>query len=292
MLVELDKAPDVAAIYRRAITRALPIPGRGGLGFGRRDDRPNTLPDTVLVLRNVTASRAKLAAYDRVCGFGLTDTLPPTYPHVLAFPLAMKLMSDDDFPFPMVGLVHVANRIEVLRPIDAAETLTLRVHAEGLREHPRGRQCDLVAEALVGDEVVWRGVSSYLRRESKTAGDSGSERANPPAANAQWRLTPRTGTDYADVSGDRNPIHTSAIGARLLGFRRPIAHGMWTKAHCLAALTGRLPAAYVAEVEFKAPILLPATVAFASVPDGDGWRIAVYDPQSGRPHLRGAILPS
>ena len=84
------------------------------------------------------------------------------------------------------------------------------------------------------------------------------ERPTPPAGSARWRVEPRVGTDYARVSGDRNPIHTSRLGARLFGFPRPIAHGMWSKARCLAALEGRLPDAYTVEVAFKLPVPLPA----------------------------------
>ena len=59
-----------------------------GLDGGRR---PGDLPATELVLRGVGVDRARLAAYARVCHFRLGDTLPATYPHVLAFPLAMTL---------------------------------------------------------------------------------------------------------------------------------------------------------------------------------------------------------
>jgi acyl dehydratase len=98
----------------------------------------------------------------------------------------------------------------------------------------------------------------------------------------------RAGTDYADISGDHNPIHTSRIGARLFGFPRPIAHGMWSKARCLAALEGRLPAEYTVDVTFKQPILLPARVSFHAAPAGTGWEFRV---DSGRPHLAGVVTP-
>jgi acyl dehydratase len=94
------------------------------------------------------------------------------------------------------------------------------------------------------------------------------------------------GADYAAVSGDRNPIHTSRVGARLFGFPRPIAHGMWTKAHALAALEGRLPEAYTVEVTFKQPVLLPASASFTTTRTAEGWD---FDLRSNRPHLRGSI---
>ena len=277
--VELDRAPELGSIYRRAAV---------GLVSRRTGD---ALPDTTLVLRGAAVDRDRLTAYSRVCGFRLTDTLPATYPHVLAFPLAMRLLAAPDFPFPVVGLVHVANRITVTRPITAAERLDLSVHAEGLRPHDRGRQLDVVATATVDGTEVWRGISTYLRRE-KSPGDGRNrgDRPEPPAPSAIWKVPSSVGREYAEVSGDRNPIHTSRIGARLFGFRRPIAHGMWSKARCLAALDGRLPDAYTVDVSFKLPILLPATVAFHGTEEsGAAWTFGVHSAGSGRPHLSGHL---
>jgi acyl dehydratase len=281
--VELASAPGGGAIFRGA--------ARGAL---RRKGRPSGLPDTVLVLRNASATPDRVAEYARVCGFRLENALPPTYPHVMAFPLAMRLMSGAQFPFPVVGLVHVANRIEVLRPIGAGERLDLRVEARHLREHDRGRQFDLHASARVGDTVVWRGVSTYLRKDAAATGGEvtrGPRPADlPEEPTATWRVGREVGVRYARVSGDRNPIHTSRLGARLFGFARPIAHGMWTKARCLAALEGRLPDGYVVEVAFKAPILLPSTVGFrADRTAPNGWTVVLRDAKTGRPHLSGAV---
>jgi acyl dehydratase len=202
-------------------------------------------------------------------------------------------MSRSDFPFPVIGLVHVANRIDVLRPIHAGELLDLSVRAADLRPHERGRQLDLVTEATVEGAVVWRDVSTYLHKEKSSGtgdgGNGGRERAAPPPASAVWQLPARAGKDYAAASGDRNPIHTSTVGARLFGFPRRIAHGMWSKARCLAALEGRLPEQYTVDVSFKRPILLPATVAFSASSDGDGWTFGLHSTRSGTPHLLGTV---
>jgi acyl dehydratase len=95
------------------------------------------------------------------------------------------------------------------------------------------------------------------------------------------------GRAYAAASGDRNPIHTSSVAARLFGFPRRIAHGMWTKARCLAALDARLPATFTVDVSFKLPVLLPSTVAFSAQPTTDGWILTVH---SDRPHLIGRVV--
>nr|WP_242624434.1 MaoC/PaaZ C-terminal domain-containing protein [Micromonospora kangleipakensis] len=272
--------PAAGALYRRALLGALP-----GVG-GRRSD---TLPAVELTVTGVAVDRAHLADYDRLCGFRLADRLPATYPHVMGFPLALRLMTAPEFPIPLTGVVHVANRITVHRPVEAGERLDFRTYAENLRPHDRGRQLDVVLVGSVDGEEVWRGVSTYLGKERTAGGGERRDRGDrptPPAPSAHWRLTPRVGTDYARVSGDHNPIHTSRLGARLFGFPRPIAHGMWSKAHCLAALESRLPDAYTVDVAFKLPVRLPSTVAFNATP---GWDFALHDARSGRPHLVGTI---
>jgi acyl dehydratase len=276
-VVELDSDP--SGIYLRAALGLLPA------------RRGHDLPDREIVRRGVTVDRDHLARYDRVCGFRLADTLPATYPHVLAFPLAMTLMTASDFPFPAVGIVHVANRITVRRAVDAGEPLDLLVRAENLRSHDRGRVFDLVATAFASGENVWTSVSTYLRKNAGTS-EGHARRDHPPTPDptARWKVPARTGSDYAEVSGDHNPIHTSRIGARLFGFPRPIAHGMWTKARAIAALDGRLPAEYTVDVAFKQPILLPSTVGFTAVPrDSLGhWDFRV---DGKRPHLAGQVTP-
>ncbi|NJP34248.1 hypothetical protein HCJ94_20245 [Micromonospora sp. HSS6-12] len=278
--VELAQVPAPGALYRRALLGALP-----GLGGRRRAPQP---PSVELTVTGVPVDRSHLAAYDRVCGFRLTDRLPATFPHIMGFPLALRLMTAPDFPIPLTGVVHVGNRITVHRPISADETLDFTTYAENLRPHDRGRQVDVVLVGSVGGEEVWRGVSTYLGKERTPGGGERrdrAERAPAPAASARWRVEPSVGTAYARVSGDHNPIHTSRLGARLFGFRRPIAHGMWSKARCLAALEPRLPDAYTVDVAFKLPLPLPSTVGFSSTPTGD---FALHD-SHGRPHLLGTL---
>jgi acyl dehydratase len=288
----LGSSPRTLALYARAAARALPGAARGA-----------DMPDLELVLDGVEVDAARLAAYAKVCGFALRDELPATYPHVLAFPLQMALMNDERFPFAAVGLVHVSNRIEQHRPLRLGEPLELYVRATAIEPHRRGRAFSILSEVRVGTEPVWLGASTMLRRgggsgerEGGGAGEGGRDGAaagapEPPAA-ATWRLPGDLGRRYAAVSGDRNPIHLYGATAKLLGFPRAIAHGMWTKARCLAALEPRLPAAFAVDVEFRRPILLPASVTFGSVESEAGAvRFAVRDAARGTPHLDGVVHP-
>ncbi|MCM1014619.1 MULTISPECIES: MaoC/PaaZ C-terminal domain-containing protein [Micromonospora] len=281
--VELDGLPASGALYRRALLGVVP-----GVGGRRGAD----VPGLELAVGGVSVDQRHLADYDRVCGFRLTDRLPATYLHVLGFPLSLRLMTSPGFPIPLTGVVHVANRITVRRPVEVGERVDFHTYAENLRPHERGRQLDVVLVGSIGGEEVWRGVSTYLGKERASGGGPRRDRADrpePPAFSAQWRVMPRVGTDYARVSGDHNPIHTSKLGARLFGFPRPIAHGMWSKARCLAALEPRLPEAYTVDVAFKLPVPLPSTVAFSASPNGAGWDFALHSARDGRPHLTGSV---
>jgi MaoC like domain len=275
-MVELSSAPSLKVLYPKAVLT----------GFRRKGGE---LPDTEYSLTGVAVDREHLAAYNRVCGFRLADELPATYPHLLAFPLQIKLMAGGDFPFPLVGSVHVTNRITQTRPLRVGEKLDLRVHLENLRDHPRGRQFDMVGEALVDGEVVWTDVSTYLRRGGGTGRTERSERTEAPAPTAIWRVPDDIGRRYGEVSGDRNPIHLYKLTAKMFGFPRAIAHGMWTKARCLAAFEGRLPGAFTIDVAFKLPVLLPARVGFAAHEHGAGWRFDLFNAKNGKPHLSGEI---
>jgi acyl dehydratase len=276
---QLSAPPSLLQLYAKAAATT-PL-HRGG----------DTLPDAEYTLADQRIDIDHLAAFQRVCGYPVTDVLPPTYLHVLAFPLSVALMTERAFPFPLIGMVHVANSITLARAVRADEAVSFTVRAAGLRPHPAGTQFDLLAEAAVDGEPVWSGRSTYLRR-GKPAGGKSEKRPEPepqPGAVSVVRVPGDIGRRYGAVSGDRNPIHLHNLTAKAFGFPSAIAHGMWLKARTLAALEGRLPDAYTADVAFKLPVLLPANVSISAARAGDGWALDVRDTRSGKPHLAGTV---
>jgi acyl dehydratase len=292
----LDSSPSILPLYARAAAPMIPgasllpfVPGGGG-----------EIPELDLQLAGVMSDPAEVAAYAKICGFALRDSLPPTYPHVLAFPLHMAVMADGGFPFGAVGLVHVENRIEQHRPVGIGEELTIRVRPTKLEPHPKGQTFSLLTEVTVADELAWQSTSTMLRR-----GKGDGENAVVPGmreevrsqarrtsltpttpASAEWKLGGDLGRRYAGVSGDRNPIHMHSLTAKPLGFPGAIAHGMWTKARCLAALEASLPEAFTVDVRFKLPLRIPGRATFSTA----GSSFAVHDAR-GRPHLEGQLSP-
>ena len=306
-VLELSAVPSLGPLYARGVAGSALAAARPGGAVRPEDLRPDAL-----LVRGVQADAAHLTAYQHLLGEPASDRLPAGFVHVLAFPVATALMVRSVFPLPLLGMVHTRNRVEQRRPVVLGEALDLRVHAERLQAHHAGVTVDIVAEASVDDEVVWSGRSTYLAKGVRWAGDprpSGAEGTAapekegfvPPVPTGQWRLSPDVGRAYAAVSGDRNPIHLSALAAKAFGFRRTIAHGMYTAARALADVGPERGDAFVWDVTFAKPVLLPSTVTMrvgpdrtaGSVPPGTRQTVgfAGWDQKRGTKHFSGTVAP-
>ena len=81
---------------------------------------------------------------------------------------------------------------------------------------------------------------------------------------------------YADVGGDRNPLHQDDAVARAAGFPGIIAHGMFTMGHMAAAVVEWAgdPAAVVAiSAQFRAPVFMDERIEA-------GGRVRDVDPET------------
>jgi acyl dehydratase len=246
-----------------------------------------TVPPIEVVIRAVPPDPDRLAALRGLCGLPDDDRMPPTWPHLLATRSHLAILADPAFPVRPLGLVHMAQRIEVLRPLPGSASLDLHCRVAGHRDVPAGQAFDLHTRADAGGEVVWRGVSTYLARRPRAGRSPGARAgsADHPAAGAtstDLAAAADTGRRYARLSGDWNPIHLWPATARLFGFERAIAHGMWTLASVLGAIDRAQPDsrahARTVEARFGRPVLLPA-----------GLRLWCDNAPAGPSGLRGAI---
>ncbi|CAM3547543.1 MaoC/PaaZ C-terminal domain-containing protein [Occultella aeris] len=298
----LPEVPSLTSLYGQAVARSARLMVR------RPGPIVARLPEISYRVDDVRVDRAQLAAYQHLLGEAGTDTLPAGYVHVLGFPVAVAVMAREDFPLPLMGMVHVANQVQQRHPVHADDVLTVRAWAQNLRAHRSGTQVDLVTEVGQADglDVLWRGVSSYLAKGKPLKGlalvesadgarparaDGRDADAPLPAVTASWRLGASTGRRYADVSGDRNPIHLSGLSAKLFGFKRAIAHGMYTASRALATVGPARPDAFVWDVEFLKPVLLPGQVAINLTPAEGATSYLGWDPRSQAVHFAGSVRP-
>lgn len=261
------------------------------------------LPAVGHEVRDVRPDVEILTAYQHLLGESASDILPAGFIHALAFPVVMSVMNRDDFPLPLLGMIHLRNVIEYRRPVEFTEPLDIVARAETLRAHRAGTQVDIAVEVrAAGDSAVsWCGVSTYLAKGVFLPGiDKASAAAAPqgfsaPDPTGLWELGVDTGRAYAAVSGDFNPIHLSVLSAKALGLRRSIAHGMYLASRALADVGAAKGDAFRWDVVFEAPVFLPARVALeiSTAESGDGgWLRSDYvawSQRSGRRHFSGSV---
>lgn len=251
-----------------------------------------TLPQVRLLRTGVLVDKSTVADYRALCGFVPEQGVPPSYPHLLAFPLHVALMMRRDFPYPMAGLVHVANRIVQHAAIAPGDRLDVAARCGVFHTHPRGQAFTILAETRRNGATVWKSESSYLRIGARSGLGTPlvtlTDEVAATDAIATEAISRAVARGYARLSGDRNPIHTSWLGARLFGFRQPIAHGMWTKARALALVLPHAQSESIAiDVTFRAPILLPGRATFCAEARGEVTDLSVRDPGGARLHLIG-----
>jgi len=283
--LRFDAPPPLLPAYASAL-----LARRPALGAGAPD-----MPAIEAWVSLPPLARRRTEAYRQVCGFAPGGALPLTYPHVLAMPLHLAMLTAPAFPLRVLGLVHVRNRIERLRPVAPEQALELRCLLPGLRETERGHEFDLLTEVYQAGALVWSETSGFLarRRESKRAGAPPGADAGLPARRQtrEWRAAANIGRRYARVSGDLNPIHLAGWSARLFGFPRAIAHGMWSLAHAAVLIEADAQASITSiDVSFKGPMLLPALVHQHTWAEAGGTRLVLTDHQDGKPYLSGGYV--
>jgi acyl dehydratase len=246
---------------------------------------------------------AWVASYRKICGFAPEDTLPATIPQVLAVPMHIAMLTHPTFPLKPMGIVHVRQTIQVIRPIRVGEAFGLRSSLSAPRQAKRGREFDLSTDALVNGEVVWKGVTTILAPERQAASDKPTgkkERVEEPAMrvpgnrllqSASWSLSESLGRDYTRVAGDFNPIHLHAWAARPFGFKKAIIHGMWLLGRTLADLQERLPdGPYEVSMDFRRAVSLPSRVFFVAEKVSDTEiGFSVRNREQTREHVTGYV---
>ena len=232
--------------------------------------------------------------YRELCGFAESETIPMTFPHVLAAPLHLAFATHSKFPLPAMGLIHASNRIVQHRPIGMLEELDIRCWIEGHRVVAIGIEADLMTEICVGEEVVWESASTVLSRAVEGDGIK-RPRPTPPAIeeglSLDWKLPGNLGRSYGGISKDYNPIHLYPWTAKLFGFRRQIAHGMCLLGMSAAALNQEFNGPLALDVNFRKPVFLPSSVQLLAGSHRGGQAFRLLAGNDAKMHFSGWLGP-
>jgi hypothetical protein len=281
--ITLNSTPHLLGLFTKALR-----PKKGKLA-------KNGLPTITVKQLGIRINKKKLQHYNKVCNFKNDSFLPATYPHILAFPLHMSLLTHTEFPFSLLGLVHLSNSIKQYRRIAAQEPLDLECHLGSAKPHAAGISFEVITQGFSAGKRIWESVSTFLFIEKKANKDkkTSTKKHLPPSKltnSTFWTLGADLGQKYAKVSGDFNPIHLNKYSARLFGFKQAIIHGMWSKARILSQFGNIIDEDSISiDVEFKLPVYIPGKVCLNWEKSSDALTFQLLDELCIKPHLIGQI---
>ncbi|KAK7101213.1 3-hydroxyacyl-thioester dehydratase X-like [Littorina saxatilis] len=266
--------------------------------------------DEIIVINNYRVTKELLEQYKTVCGDksnGVNETVPLCFPECLFVYNLLLLVCKPSFKLSPFGLIHLGQTIkqheDLQQLLDAP--CSLETQTKDYRRVPRGVEVDISVRVIAASgKCVWSGVATLLSRSKQAQSSGGAasvsrQQTNDPAWENEDRCTRQeikvagdTGVKYAGVSGDWNPHHLYPWSARLLGYRAPIAHGLWTMAKAVALISESAEnTSKFTELEgkFKRPLFLPGTAILEHYTEGSAIKFRVIDSKTQAPHLVGSL---
>ncbi len=314
ILVKIKKIPSIRTLFLKVLFLSLV--------------RPDTLDDNMslskvkVVFDNVRPDTKKIQQYKRICGFtppinmgsnenNQDTTIPISYFQTLFVGLLGKFITTAHFPIKPMGLIQIGQSFRQKRPVTTDEILDLSCQLYEVTKTPKGIITQFLLEVESDNIILWQGISTFFTRsKNKLPKGKGNKRKEEAFLEIKETIfVPRnTGIQYASVSGDYNPHHLYGFTAKMIGFKDPIAHGMWSLARVIASMEKQYGAHYPleADAQFKLPIFMPAAVTLGQAPAktitdktktdkirsvgmGSETRIdfELRDARKGLPHLKG-----
>lgn len=229
--ITLDKLPSLSKSYRQLI-------------FGKRQKplSDDGFPNLEINLPGISPDPFMLEKFLKLCNSEPLDSLPVTFPYVMAGPLHLYLLSHPKFPVKAAGLLHLRNRIEYLAKIPAYQTIDLTVKTSECRYRPQGFEFEIITSAKINGKEHWVCKSTFLKKGNFSKEDPASEdeelfiKLEKESDGKSFKVPGNAGRQYAGLCKDYNPIHIFTPLAWLFGFKKSIAHGMWIAARSLSEM--------------------------------------------------------
>jgi acyl dehydratase len=216
--------------------------------------------------------REHVLEYKKFTGFPGDQSAPLSYWYLFAQRAQLALMMDPRFSYPVPGIVHVSNVMQQFAPVNLLRAIDIEVSVSQESIDERGGlyvSFDVMISQFGIAQVSCK--SRYLaRRTIKKTGQSEITKVSEAVFLhlADWALESDVGRQYARISGDYNPIHLWPWSANLLGFKKPIAHGMFlvSKAQAMLEQTMGTPVTQMSAT-FMRPAMVPGQLRLERTSD-------------------------
>jgi hypothetical protein len=221
----------------------------------------------------------------RFCGGDPARYSGFTPPHLFSqWVLPVALRFAERLPYAPLAVVNLGCDLKIHGPIPQSGRVEVQCTLTHLETNADRVKITLRLATLFKNEALLTCGLHLLARLSKPPSPSRREKEQLLVAANARELTRRSlrrdaGLEFAQLTGDFNPIHWSAAYARVAGFRSNILHGfcslsLATEALVTARLSGDWRAIRRLDARFLAPLTLPHTVGVywdnGSLAVGDG----------------------
>lgn len=190
--------------------------------------------------------------------------LPLAFFYLMAQRAQTNLMLSSDFTIAIPGLVHVANTLRSLEKIDEIEPFKLKAKVEVSYKDTGSLIPKFTVDFIQNEKVVIQCISTYIAKrkgniKSKTIEKEHNVFTHTSFSSENWEISKNLGKKYAQASGDKNPIHSSTLFARIIGFKNPILQGWYSVSRIVKTCEKEFNTTFKnIEVEFKSPVFLPS----------------------------------
>lgn len=279
----IEATPKLISSYAKAIIK------------GQRYKEGDQLPKLKYTWDDFRFPRKKISAYRQVCKLGPGIEAPLFFPHSFFGGIHLMLMTHPSFPLRPMGTIHCRNHVIQYLPLKTSDSYSAVLELTEQRRRPQGLEFDLSTRVFLGTKVVWESISTYLVRMNMKGEDPASHLADL-VSNLDEKIDLTTfkvpsviGREFGRITGDINPIHMSRTLAKAFGFKRDLAHGMWTVGRGLPLfqhIDYKKPIRH--DVLFKGPTYIGELVTVKGDPTKEG-AFEYYSGTNDRPSVVGFV---
>ena len=242
----------------------------------------------------VMINQAALQKY--VAMMGWSQQAPFAYLYILAQRAQTALMLDSAFTIAIPGLVHLSNQLEQLADYEVGQPFRMEVFGKVPYKEDGHLIITFIVDFFQAGAKVATCTSVYLAKRKRKQPRFRSAKVsevfgeNTPVWQEEWEVPARLGKQYAKASGDINPIHTSTLVAKVMGFPSRILHGWYSAGRALKSAETFLgqPAKAIA-VDFKTPVYLPSKQVLKLWQIEEEVAFQLSDSKTGRLTMQGTM---
>lgn len=156
----------------------------------------------------------------------------PTFGVIPPFPALMGIITVEGVQINPVMILHGEQYLEIRKPIPVEGKLITKPRLGALYDKGKGALIQLDAETVdeSGDVVFLNKFGVFVRGEGGFGGEKGPDPGNEPPDRAPDKVVeqatlPQQAAIYR-LSGDYNPLHIDPNISGLVGYEKPILHGL------------------------------------------------------------------